>query len=47
MRIAVGSDERSPLTDAVLRELERREMEIEVYGALNPSGAGKPVAPGG
>lgn len=38
MRIAVGSDERSALTDAVLRELERREMDIEVYGALNPSG---------
>ena len=58
MRIAVGSDEKSHLTDAVLEELERRGVETELYGALSPSGlesqwpqvgrnVGKRVASGG
>ena len=58
MRIAVGSDERTPLTDFILQDLERRNVEIELFGALNPSGletqwpqvgrnVGKRVASGG
>jgi len=38
MRIAVGSDERTPLTDAVLEALKRREVETELYGALSLDG---------
>jgi len=34
MRIAVGSDERTHLTDAVVAELKRRGMAIELVGAL-------------
>ena len=58
MRIAVGSDEKTPLTDSVLQELERRGIEVELYGALDPMGlesqwpqvgrnVGKRVANGG
>ena len=58
MHIAVGSDERTPLTDTVIKELERRGMEVEIYGALDPAGletqwpqvgrnVGKRVANGG
>ena len=36
MRIAIGSDERTHLTDTVVRELEKRGIELEVYGALSP-----------
>ena len=36
MQIAVGSDERTHLTDGVLVELERRGVEVELYGALSP-----------
>ena len=35
MKIAVGSDERTHLTDFVIDELERRGIEIELHGALN------------
>lgn len=38
MRIAVGSDERTFLTDRVLLELSRRGAEVELYGALSPEG---------
>ncbi|MBF8268187.1 MAG: sugar-phosphate isomerase, RpiB/LacA/LacB family [Dehalococcoidia bacterium] len=34
MRIAVGSDESTPLTDAVVLELRRRGMSVELLGAL-------------
>ncbi len=58
MRMAVGSDEMSRLTDVVLEDMERRGIEVELYGALNPSGlesqwpqvgrnVGKRVASGG
>lgn len=39
MRIAVGSDERTPLTDAVLEELRRRGYEVTAFGPL--AGAGE------
>ncbi|MBI2866377.1 MAG: RpiB/LacA/LacB family sugar-phosphate isomerase [Chloroflexi bacterium] len=34
MRIAVGSDERTPLTDSVVGSLRRRGVELELYGPL-------------
>ena len=34
MRIAIGSDERTHLTDCVLEDLEKRGVELEMYGAL-------------
>lgn len=34
MRIVVGSDERTHLTDAVLEELQRRGFEVELIGPL-------------
>lgn len=34
MRIAVGSDERTPTTDAVVEELRKRGIEIELHGPL-------------
>ncbi|MFQ5408674.1 MAG: RpiB/LacA/LacB family sugar-phosphate isomerase [Anaerolineales bacterium] len=34
MRIAVGSDERTHLTDAVVAELEKRGHEVELFGPL-------------
>jgi ribose 5-phosphate isomerase B len=36
MKLAVGSDERTHLTDWVVKELETRGMEIELHGALKP-----------
>ena len=36
LRIAVGSDERTELTDAVIADLVRRGMEPELHGALAP-----------
>jgi len=36
MRLAVGSDERTALTDVVVAELQRRLMTVELYGALAP-----------
>ncbi len=58
MRVAVGSDEKTRLTDVVVEELERRGIDVELFGALNPSGleslwpqvgrnVGKRVASGG
>ncbi len=35
MRIAVGSDERTHLTDFVIKELENRGIELELHGPLN------------
>jgi ribose 5-phosphate isomerase B len=34
MRVAVGSDDRSPLTQSVLDELKRRGLDIETHGAF-------------
>jgi ribose 5-phosphate isomerase B len=34
MRIAVGSDERTPVTDAVIAELRRRGHELDLRGFL-------------
>jgi ribose 5-phosphate isomerase B len=34
VRIAVGSDEKSPTTDAVVEELERRGTDVELHGPL-------------
>ena len=34
MKLAAGSDERTYLTDYVVRELEARGVELELYGAL-------------
>ena len=34
MKIAVGSDERNGLTDEVIRELEERGAEVELFGPL-------------
>jgi len=34
MKIAVGSDERTHLTDFVIEELRKRGMEIELHGPL-------------
>jgi ribose 5-phosphate isomerase B len=34
MKIALGSDERTHLTDFVLQKLEERGIETELYGAL-------------
>ena len=35
MRIAVGSDERSRLTDFVIDELRQRGLQVELFGPLN------------
>lgn len=42
MRIALGSDERSHLTDAVEQELRRRGFQVETYGPLREGGSGEP-----
>ncbi len=34
MKIAVGSDERTPATDAVVEELDRRGIDTELHGPL-------------
>ncbi|MFZ1125361.1 MAG: RpiB/LacA/LacB family sugar-phosphate isomerase [Candidatus Baltobacteraceae bacterium] len=34
MRIAIGSDDRESLTEALLAELDRRGLEVERYGAI-------------
>ena len=34
MKIAVGSDEKNALTDQVIEELRKRDMEIELFGPL-------------
>jgi len=36
MKIAVGSDERTALTDAVIAELQKRGHQVELYGPLAP-----------
>lgn len=35
MKIAVGSDERTDLTDFIIEELRAKGMELELYGPLN------------
>jgi ribose 5-phosphate isomerase B len=39
MRIAIGSDERTHLTDFVIEELKKKGIELEVYGPP----AGEPI----
>lgn len=34
MRIAIGSDERTPLTDFVVKEVQKRGHEVELFGTL-------------
>ena len=34
MRVAVGSDERAPVAEAVAQELKARRIEVELHGAL-------------
>ncbi len=34
MRISVGSDERTPTTDAVIEELRKRGFELELHGPI-------------
>ena len=41
-RVAVGSDERSSLTDAVVEALQRRGLTLDLHGAL---GEGDPAWP--
>lgn len=36
MRVAVGSDEKTGLTDAVIADLEDRGITVELFGALAP-----------
>jgi ribose 5-phosphate isomerase B len=38
MRIALGSDERTHLTDLLEQELRRRGFDVELYGPLNRDG---------
>lgn len=35
MKLAVGSDERTHLTDVIIEELRKRGHEVELYGPLN------------
>jgi ribose 5-phosphate isomerase B len=37
MKLAVGSDERTALTDAVVEHLRRQGHEVELYGSLTDS----------
>ena len=34
MKIAIGSDEKNALTDEVIKELRKRDMEVELFGPL-------------
>ena len=34
MKIAVGSDEKNALTDEVIEELRKKDMEVELFGPL-------------
>jgi ribose 5-phosphate isomerase B len=34
MRVAIGADDRGPLTEGLLSELERRGIDVERYGAI-------------
>ena len=36
MKIAVGSDEHTHLTDSVVEDLESRGIEVELRGTLKP-----------
>ncbi|TMA07609.1 MAG: RpiB/LacA/LacB family sugar-phosphate isomerase [Deltaproteobacteria bacterium] len=40
MKIAVGSDERTPVTDSVVDHLRRAGAEVELHGPLNGKVAG-------
>ncbi|MEZ4547973.1 MAG: RpiB/LacA/LacB family sugar-phosphate isomerase [Thermodesulfobacteriota bacterium] len=40
MKIAIGSDERTHLTDFVMEELSKRGIEVEPYGPLVGEGLG-------
>jgi len=43
MKLAVGSDERTLVTDAVVAELRRRGHEVELTGPLAAAEAGQPT----
>ncbi len=45
MRVALGSDERSHLTDVVEQELRRRGFEVELFGPLHPGAGLSPAWP--
>lgn len=36
IKLAVGSDERTDVTDWVVKELEARGISVELHGALKP-----------
>ncbi|HVL80236.1 MAG TPA: RpiB/LacA/LacB family sugar-phosphate isomerase [Actinomycetota bacterium] len=36
MRVAIGSDERTPTTDAVIEALRERGLELELHGPIAP-----------
>ncbi len=40
MRIAIGSDEKTPLTDFVIEEVKKRGHKVELFGPLK----GKPLS---
>jgi len=40
MKIAVGSDERTHLTDFVIKELKDKGIELELHGPLNEEDIG-------
>ena len=44
MKLSMGSDERTAVSDAVIAELRRRGHEVELAGALAEGGAGEVVA---
>ena len=39
MRVAIGADDVGTLTDALLGELDRRDIDVELYGALDDGSA--------
>jgi ribose 5-phosphate isomerase B len=39
MRCAIGADDRGPLTDALLDELQRRGIEVDRHGAVRAVGS--------
>ena len=43
MKLSVGSDERTLVTDAVVAELRRRGHEVELAGPLAEAAAGRPA----
>ena len=44
MKIPVGSDERNPVTDAVVEELQRRGHELKLHGPLKDNARSRELA---